>query len=333
MDGRSQRQRGAYRCHQSPRRARRLDIHNAYRHLSTDQRPCHGAHDRYAADDTLDHGEPFPLRFGRHLLVAGCVVANPHAKDCRHCGHSRNDVATELLATSALLVLAGCSRIRSDGARRCNDGRQTFAGGRIMKSLMQAALGNDWNKLPPALQGHYRAGKTVEVGYLDIRYPRFMQIPLNIFRLMGALVNRRGEKTATTVAKWDQNGKQVWTRVITYPDGKAIRFNSYLVSAGGNQLIEFVNPVLGLQMAVHLEGKQLHYRGVRFVAKLGRWRLPIPEWLALGHTSIIETALDETHFAMDFRLTHWLFGEIFRYAGSFEVAGAARAQHFPDNNK
>jgi hypothetical protein len=33
-------------------------------------------------------------------------------------------------------------------------------------------------------------------------------------------------------------------------------------------------------------------------------------------------AIDETHFAMDFRLTHPLLGEVFRYAGRFEAASS-----------
>lgn len=198
-----------------------------------------------------------------------------------------------------------------------------------MISLMQAALGDDWHKLPPALQAHYRSGRTVETGYMDIEYPRFMQIFLHILRIFGALINRRGKQTFTVVEKWDEAGRQNWRRVVTYPDRKVVRFNSVVVSGGGNELIEFVNPVLGLQMAVSVQGEQLHYRGVRFVAKLGRWMLPIPEWLALGHTTIVETALDDTHFQMDFRLTHWLLGEVFRYAGQFEVAPAiARHQAY-----
>jgi len=32
---------------------------------------------------------------------------------------------------------------------------------------------------------------------------------------------------------------------------------------------------------------------------------------------IVEQAVDERRFAMDFRLTHPLFGEVFRYSGEF----------------
>lgn len=191
-----------------------------------------------------------------------------------------------------------------------------------MDSLMQNALGADWDKLPPALQAHYRFGKTIDNGFMDIEYPRFMQPYLSVLHLMGALIDRGGRQVPTVVEKTVVEERQYWRRTITYPDGKVVHFNSFWVFAGGNQMIEFVNPVLGLQMSVHVEDGKLHYEGVRFVAKLGRWLLPIPEWLVLGHTTITEHAIDDTHFAMDFRLTHPLFGQLFRYSGTFQATAA-----------
>lgn len=188
-----------------------------------------------------------------------------------------------------------------------------------MKGLMQSALGNDWDALPPALQAHYLFETTIDQGYLDIEYPRFMQPFLNILRVCGALVNRGGRNISTVVEKHMEGDRQFWRRRITYPNGQCIRFNSFWVAANGNQLIEFVNPVLGLQMAVRVEAGKLFYTGVKFVAKLGPIMLPIPEWLALGHTTIVEEAIDANHFAMDFRLTHPLFGQVFRYTGKFET--------------
>jgi hypothetical protein len=190
----------------------------------------------------------------------------------------------------------------------------------IMKSLMQRALGADWDKLPPALQAHYRHGNNIDIGHMDIEYPRFMQPCLSALRLVGALVNRSGRQVPTIVEKNVVGERQYWRRTITFPDGKIVYFNSFWVAAGGNQLIEYVNPFLGLQMAAQVHEGKLHYSGVRFVLRLGPLLLPIPEWLALGHTSIVEAGTDERHFAMDFRLTHPLLGQVFRYSGRFEAA-------------
>lgn len=188
-----------------------------------------------------------------------------------------------------------------------------------MTSLMQSALGAQFAQLPPALKGHYRAGTTLERGHLDIEYPRWMQPFLTFLRVLGALVNRSGPRVPTQVEKCDSPSGQRWRRTISFADGKVVYFNSRWVAGQGNRLIEYVNPILGLEMAVHVADGKLYYEGVRFVVKLGGLLIPIPEWLLLGHTTIEEQGLDDTHFAMDFRLTHPVFGQIFRYAGTFAI--------------
>lgn len=188
-----------------------------------------------------------------------------------------------------------------------------------MKSLMQSALGADWNKLPPALQAHYRLGASTDTGHMNIEYPWLMQPFLSVLRIFGALVNRRGQHVPTVVDKSVVGDRHYWRRTIVFHNGKVVYFNSFWIAAGGNQVIEFVNPVLGLQMAVRVENERLYYRGVQFVVKLGSLLLPIPEWLVLGHTTIAEEAVDETHFVMDFRLTHPLLGQLFRYSGEFSA--------------
>jgi len=191
-----------------------------------------------------------------------------------------------------------------------------------MKSLIEEALGADWEKLPPALQAHYRFGMTMDRGYMDIEYPWFMQPVWSLLKRLGALVDRKGSGVTTVVKKSVVGERQVWQRTITYSDGTAMHFDSFWVAAGDGQVIEFVNPVLGLQMAPYVAGDRLHYRGIRFVAKIGAVLVSIPEWLVLGHATIVEEALDDKCFAMDFRLTHPLFGVLFRYSGKFESAEA-----------
>jgi hypothetical protein len=184
-------------------------------------------------------------------------------------------------------------------------------------SLMQQALGEQWQQLPPALQTHYRHADHTDIGTLDIEYPGFMQVPLNLLHRIGALLHRRGEAVPTTVEKWMDGRTQHWKRTISFGDGRKIHFKSHWHYAGGNELIEYVNPFLGLRMAVSVDDGKLIYTGRSFVLKLGALKLPIPEWLVLGHTGIVETALDDGRFAMDFRLKHPLFGQIYRYAGTF----------------
>lgn len=188
-----------------------------------------------------------------------------------------------------------------------------------MTSLMQLALGGDWEKLPESLKIHYQLGPNVDIGYLDVSFPGWMKPYLWLLHLLGALLTRSGRKLPTRVAKDVITGRQNWRRTIVFPDGETAIFNSFWVSSGGNRLIEFVNPVMGLEMAVGVEGDELRYKGLRYVLKLGRLVISLPEWLILGHTTIVERGLSTGSFEMDFRLTHPLLGEVFRYAGIFET--------------
>lgn len=186
-------------------------------------------------------------------------------------------------------------------------------------NLMQQALGEQWVELPAVLQVHHQGLANQDVGALDIEYPRVMQICLNLLRLVGALVNRQGKAIATTVEKHTVGAIQYWQRTLRFADGQTILFKSRWEYAGGNRLIEYVNPVLGLCMAVYVRDGRLCYEGVHYVVCLGKLRLSLPEFLILGHTTIVESELDTDHFVMDFRLHHPLFGKVYRYAGRFRT--------------
>lgn len=186
------------------------------------------------------------------------------------------------------------------------------------RSLMQDALGAQWHELPAALQAHYQAGANTDFGALDIEYPRSLQWPFDVLHfVVGALVNRRGKAVPTTVAKHRDGPLQHWRRTLRFADGRVVRFDSHWEYAGGNELVEYVNRHLGLCMAVRVENGALHYAGRYYALRLGRVVLRLPEWLVLGHTTIVERAVDAAQFEMDFRLHHPLFGQIYRYRGRF----------------
>jgi hypothetical protein len=182
---------------------------------------------------------------------------------------------------------------------------------------MQRALGDDWERLPASLQAHYEFCPNVDVGHMDIEFPGWMKPYLWLLHRFGALLPRSGSRIPTQVEKDVVEDRQYWRRTMQFADGKQVTFNSFWVTAEGNHLVEFVNPVMGLEMAVRVEGGHLHYAGVRFVLKLGRFVVGLPEWMVLGHTTIVERGLPGNAFAMDFRLTHPIFGQVFRYAGTF----------------
>lgn len=187
------------------------------------------------------------------------------------------------------------------------------------EGLMQQALGPDWNRLPPALQAHHRGGILLEQGHLDIRFPALLKPLLWLVACMGALVHRRGTRVPTRVARHTAHGVQRWQRVLQYPDGRQCRFDSVWEAGRPGHLVEFVNPVLGLELAPRVEGGCLHYRGVRWVVRWGRRRCHLPAGGGLGAAQIVEREVDAAHIAMEFHLHHPWLGEVYRYAGVFQV--------------
>ncbi len=190
--------------------------------------------------------------------------------------------------------------------------------------MMQQALGEQWQQLPEALKNHYREdnrGNNYANGHMDIQYPWFMQWILNIFYFFGILLNRKGQMVKTEVTRTTKNGHQQWHRIITFADGNIKKFNSIVVfDPQSGCFIEFVNALLGLRMKPIVNNGVLRYESYGYILKIKQFSLRIPEWLALGHVTIMETqkSVDNDFcFNMDFRLKHWLFGEIFCYRGQF----------------
>ncbi len=186
------------------------------------------------------------------------------------------------------------------------------------QSVMQKALGEQWQQLPSALQSHHQHGTNFDVGYLDIKYPTFMHPYISFLHLLGALINRRGNNIPTIVEKHMNGDIQFWKRTVRFPGKKTVLFNSFWIHGRKNELIEYINSYVGLRMAVCVKNNKLFYEGCHFIIKVGILLIPIPEWLVLGHTTIIETAVSESEIKMDFKITHPLFGMIFSYSGKFK---------------
>jgi hypothetical protein len=183
---------------------------------------------------------------------------------------------------------------------------------------MQQALGAQWDTLAPALKAHYMTAGNRDIGVLSIEYPKWMQWPLNFLRLFGTLINQQAQDTPTQVSKRMLGEQQVWQRRVELPK-QVMSFDSVWQYCGGNELIEYVKPYLGLKMAVTVHEGKLYYAGRAYILKIGKLRLPIPEALVLGHTTIEEIGIDAEHFTMDFRLQHPIFGQIYRYSGRFRT--------------
>jgi Domain of unknown function (DUF4166) len=193
--------------------------------------------------------------------------------------------------------------------------------------LMQKALGNSWHDLPPVIQRHYQLQAdqqtaNVVTGIMHVNYPFFVRPMLFITRLMGGLIDLKGDNMDARVEKWvkaDSPKTLFWKRTLQAPNGKNTVFASRMEYQQDNELIEFVGFGLGLCLKLTVENNRLVYRSNGHLWQIGKLRIPIPDLLFLGHAAITETAVSEQEFDLDFKIEHPLFGLTYQYGGRFAL--------------
>jgi hypothetical protein len=193
--------------------------------------------------------------------------------------------------------------------------------------LFQKVLGNEWDNLPPVIQQHYRL-PSVQVlqnsvaGVMFIEYPRFVTPILKIVRFFGGLIDLKGPNMAVKVEKrvnQDMPDCLFWRREIKSPGGKIIVFASRMEYQKTNELIEYIGGGFGIHLKVNCEDGKLVYRSNGHLWQIGKFKIPIPDVLFLGHATITETAVSEDEFRLDFKISHPLFGDTYRYGGLFKI--------------
>lgn len=194
-------------------------------------------------------------------------------------------------------------------------------------SLMQKILGDQWQHLPAVIQRHYQLQPgqltaNVVTGIMHVNYPKFVRPMLLITRLMGGLIDLKGDNMKAGVEKWikaDKPDTLYWKRTIQANNGKSTVFASRMEYHQDNELIEFVGFGFGLFLKVTVENNLLVYRSNGHLWQIGNLRIPIPDVLFLGHATIIETAVSESQFELDFSIKHPLFGDTYCYGGVFQI--------------
>lgn len=191
-------------------------------------------------------------------------------------------------------------------------------------SLIQRVLGEDWEALPSVIQRHYQiteAQQAITVtGNMNIDYPYWLTPVLKLLRLLGALVDLKGERLAVQVKKWRQTDPSTlyWQRHIQADNGKLCRFASRMVWQQDHELIELVGMGFGIRLKLSVEQGKLVYRSHGHLLQLGPLTVPISDSLVLGHATISEQALSENTFQLDFQIVHPLWGKTYYYGGVFE---------------
>ncbi|MGZ4999124.1 MAG: DUF4166 domain-containing protein [Methylomonas sp.] len=190
--------------------------------------------------------------------------------------------------------------------------------------LMQKVLGDEWHKLPGAIQKHYQVTGDRQSrlqGVMNISYPGYLYPLVWIIHLFGGLVLWRGERVQAEVDKTSIPGDVLdWRRTMTFTDGKTDYFRSQMHYSAANELIETISFGFGLRLRVEVINGDLRYRSNGHFFRWGKREFNIPDWMMLGSASISEHAVSEDEFYLDFTIEHPLLGVTYYYRGNFRYA-------------
>lgn len=184
--------------------------------------------------------------------------------------------------------------------------------------LMAKVLGEDWHHLPSVIQRHYdlKDGEQNCVqGEMTVQYPNWLIPVVWMIHLFGGLVLWRGA-AETKVYKTALHDGLRWQRYMNFKTNSDF-FGSKMLYVAPNELLEMVGFGFGLYLTVTVEQGDLVYRSNGHFWQIGRWRLNIPDTWLLGSAMIIEHAVSDDEFALDFSMRHPRLGETYSYRGVF----------------
>ncbi|QWF16984.1 DUF4166 domain-containing protein [Lysobacter capsici] len=204
--------------------------------------------------------------------------------------------------------------------------------GAARRPIFREVLGEDWHRLGEVIRRHYflRAFSDdhvcVEGTMKEVWHSAVAKLLIPFARVFGALVPYRGADVPIEVhynARPD-DGTLHWDRVFHFDERPPFHFLSHMEHAGGNSVIEFIRFGVGMRLKVTVEDGALVFRDEGYIWRLFSIDVPLPMGLLLGRAYVEERPVDAERFSMRMTLTHRLFGELFRYSGSFTL-GASRS--------
>lgn len=196
------------------------------------------------------------------------------------------------------------------------------------KPVFQQVLGGDWDHLGEIIQRHYFL-RPLSDDYIcvkgtmhEVHHNAFAKLLIPLARIFGALVPHRGAEVPIEVHynTRPNNGTIHWDRVFHFAGRAPFHFRSYMEHTGSNRVIEFVRFGVGMRLKVTAEDGALVFRDEGYIWRLFDLDVPLPMGLLMGRAYIEERPVDGERFTMRMTLTHPLFGQLFRYNGSFALA-------------
>jgi uncharacterized protein DUF4166 len=189
----------------------------------------------------------------------------------------------------------------------------------------------DWGRLPVAIWRRFSKrlgeGKTVVyVGEIDdAGFSRVGWWVAQVARVIGGPLPtgcETGVPIIVTVTEDAASGGQIWTRICARRDGFPQVIHSAKRFAGPTGLEEYVGFGVSMALLISVENEALCFRSVGYALQLGRFRLPLPEWLTPGDLTVTHADLGGGTFRFTLEVVHPRFGMLFRQSAVFKEAAS-----------
>ena len=183
---------------------------------------------------------------------------------------------------------------------------------------------NHWHQLPKVLQKHYKnkpysSDQNLAKGRLDVYCRSYMKLLKPFFRYLKIipLVDQKNVDTTVYFKSHPDNDGFYFQRVFYFAD-QAYTFNSCMIYRN-QEIIEKMRWGFCWRINYFWDGHsiQLQHKGYAFMLK--RFLIPLPLTILLGRCNASETAIDDEHFAMQVKITHPWWGDVYGYSGHFKM--------------
>jgi len=198
----------------------------------------------------------------------------------------------------------------------------------IQSPVIKQALNDAWDELALIVKQHYditpgEPAKMVIHGVMDeVYHSPIAKLFLLPGRIFGALVPYKGKGIATEVHNWttaDNSKAMFWHRTLEFPNKPPVIFCSRMEYVKSDEIIEYVRFGMGIRMRMSVEESALIFTSIGYVWNILGIKIPIPTWAILGDAVIIEKAISDDTFYIDFNMIHPMFGKTFSYSGIFSI--------------
>jgi hypothetical protein len=187
----------------------------------------------------------------------------------------------------------------------------------------------EWGRLPLAIWRRFskRLGEGETIVYVgEVEHTWFSPAGwwlAQAVRLMGGPLptsRETGVPMIVTVTEDAASGGQTWTRICARTSGFPQVIHSCKRFSGPTGLEEYVGFGISMALRISVEDEVMCFHSAGYCFRLGRLRLPLPEWLTPGDLTVTHRDLGAGVFRFTLDLAHRRLGRLIHQSATFREA-------------